>query len=258
MINFTYLFENKEKFRLQYLSAKPFPHLIIDNLCNEQKLLELYSQIPDLENKSRDYVFASNKFEKSNYSVLGKLFKELHDDFHSVEMNEFLSYVSSKDVFVDPKNHGGGLHQGKSKSRLDMHLDFNYHPMETNWYREMNLLFYMNKDWKDEYGGNLLIEDLRTGDKKSIDVPFNRLIIQQCSNYSLHGYNQHNFPDGMYRTSIATYAYVKHINKIEIPRTTDWFPGKDSSVLKKILGKNMKHLVKIKSKLFGSGTARNQ
>jgi hypothetical protein len=258
MINFQQLTENAEKYRLDYLSARPFSYLIIDGFCDQDKLSEMYLQIPDLENKSRDYMFANNKFEKSNYASLGPLFKELHDDLHSDKMNTFLSFISSKDVFVDPKNFGGGLHQGKSKSRLDMHLDFNYHPLEAMWYREMNLLLYIHKDWKPEYGGNLVIKDLRTDEKRDLPVPFNRLIIQKCAPYTLHGYYEHNFPEGSYRTSIATYAYVKHTNQLEKPRTTDWFPDKDNTALKKILGRNFKHLVKVKSLLFGSGTAKNQ
>ena len=258
MINFENLTEKADQFRIDYLSAKPFSYLIIDDFCDTAKLLELYSKIPDLENKSRDYMFAKNKFEKSNYGALGPLFQELHDELHSEKMDQFLSYISAKDIFVDPKNFGGGLHQGKSRSRLDMHLDFNYHPLEKNWYREMNLLFYLNKDWKPEYGGDLIIQDLRTGIKKSLAVPFNRLIVQKCSSYSLHGYNAHTFPEGSYRTSIATYAYVQHIKQIETPRTTDWFPDKDTSMFKRFLGKNMKHLVKAKSIFFGSGTAKNQ
>lgn len=258
MINFEKINKNINQYRIDYLSAKPFPYLVIDDFCDVEKLSTLYSQIPELENKSRDYMFANNKFEKSNYASLGPLFKELHDDLHSEKMNEILSFISSKDVFVDPKNFGGGLHQGKSNSRLDMHLDFNYHPLESSWYREMNLLLYLNKDWTPEYNGNLKLEDLRTGYKTEIHVPFNRLIIQNCSSFSLHGYDSHNFPPGLYRTSIATYAYVKHNNIIEKPRTTDWFPSKDSSFIKRYLGRNMKHLVKFKSKFFGSGTAKNQ
>ena len=94
--------------------------------------------------------------------------------------------------------------------------------------------------------------------KKELDVPFNRLIIQQCAPYSLHGYNMTNFPDGKFRTSVATYAYQIHENLIETPRTTDWFPNNDASFLKKQLAKNYNFLVQTKNKFFGSGTAKNQ
>ena len=256
MIDFELLYKKREEFRTLYLSAKPFPHLSIDNFAEIDKIIKLHSQIPDLDTKSKDYMFANNKFEKSNYKTLGPLFDELYNDLCSDRMNDFLSFISSKKIIVDPKNHGGGLHQGKKNSSLDMHLDFNYHPMHKYLYREMNLLLYLNKDWKEEYKGHLKIEDLRTGEKKEISVPFNRLIIQQCAPYTLHGYDQTKFPENLYRTSVATYAYHQHIRYLEDPRTTDWFP-EDGSSFKKFLGRKMKYLVKIKTSIFGSGTSKN-
>jgi hypothetical protein len=259
MINFDTLFKNKELLRANYLTATPFSHLTIDNICNESKLNEAYSNIPVLKNKSRDYMFAKNKYEKSNYGEISPLFKELQDDLKSEKMNEFLSYITAKDVFVDPMNHGGGLHQGRKNSFLDMHLDYNYHPNNNNWWREMNLLLYLNKDWKDEYGGHLELLDLRTGKSKKCNVAFNTLIIQKCHDYTLHGYKPTKFPEGVFRTSIATYAFSKHIKQLYPPRTTDWFPDKEGDgSFKKYLGRNFKSIVKIKNKLFGSGTSKNQ
>lgn len=260
MINFDYLEANKETFREQYLLAKPFSHLIVDDFCDEEKILKMRNQIPELDNKSRDYVFANNKFEKSNYKELGPLFNELYEDLRSDRMNQFLKFVVNQDVFVDPKNHGGGLHQGKKNSFLDMHLDFNYHPLEEKWFRQVNILLYLNKEWKEEYGGHLKIEDLRTGEKEEISVPFNRVIIQECAPYTLHGYDMTSFPEGNFRTSVATYGYVKHLTYLETPRTTDWFPdkGSDPSSFKTLLSKNYNALVQIKNKLLGSGTAKNQ
>lgn len=258
MINFDYLEQNKEKLRIQYLTASPFPYLTLDGICDEEKLTKAYDNIPVLSNKSRDYMFANNKFEKSNYKVLGTEFNELYEDLRSERMNKFLSYIAAEEIFVDPKNHGGGLHQGQGNSFLDMHLDFNYHPIEKSWFRNMNLLLYMNKDWKPEYGGHLKLEDLRTGKKGALEVPFNRLIIQQTRGFTLHGYDMTSFPEGKFRTSIATYAYTVHKTHIEKPRTTDWFPNDDASPMKKMMAKHMTTAVKIKNQLFGSATAKNQ
>lgn len=258
MIHFDRLEQNQEELRLKYLTNRPFSYLVIDDFCDTEKLMELRSQIPDLKNKSRDYMFANNKFEKSNYKELGPLFNEIYEDLKSERFNKFLSFISAKDVFVDPKNHGGGLHQGKKNSFLDMHLDFNYHPINTHWYRQMNLLLYLNSEWKEEYKGHLRIEDLRSGESKTLAVPFNRMIIQECGPYTLHGYDMTAFPDGNFRTSIATYAYTNHLRHMEKPRTTDWFPDQNASPLKKTIAKNYDFAVKIKNKLFGSGTAKNQ
>lgn len=261
MIRFDVLEADKERHRLSYLTAQPFPHLIVDDFCDADRLAEMVASVPELENKSRDYIFAGNKFEKSNYRELGPLFDELYEDLRSDRMNEFLRWISCRDVFVDPANHGGGLHQGKSGSFLDMHVDFNYHPMHDLWYREFNLLLYLNRDWRPEWGGNLRIEDLRTGVQNEFEVPFNRMIFQQCAPYTLHGYDPTSFPEGVHRTSIATYAYSEHTRHIERPRTTDWHPdhgAEGASKAKMFAARHYNTLVQAKNRVLGSGTAKNQ
>jgi hypothetical protein len=257
MINLDHLEANKEKLRMEYLLAKPYPYLVIDNFCEKDKLERMYNSIPELKNKSRDYVFAHNKFEKSNYRELGPEFEELYTELSSERMNRFLSYISNEEIFVDPANHGGGLHQGRKNSFLDMHLDFNYHPLHKGWFRNMNLLLYLNKDWKPEYKGHLKLVDLRTGEAKELEVPFNRMIIQQTRAYTLHGYDITNFPDHNYRTSVATYAYSIHKANIEKPRTTDWVVQNGKPV-KKAIAAIYGPAVKIKNMLFGSATAKNK
>lgn len=256
MIDFERLENEKDVLRLEYLLAKPFPYLVIDELCVNDKALKLYEQIPDIKTKSRDYVFAANKFEKSKIKDISPLFEELYNDLTSERFQRFLCFITNENVFVDKAFHGGGIHQGKKNSFLDMHIDFNYHPVNKNWYRNLNLLYYLNKDWKPEYGGHLKLEDLRTGEKKTIEIPFNRFIIQQTRNYTLHGYDLTAFPDGVYRTSIASYAYTIHQVNIERPRTTDWHPG-DGQPFKKFLARIYDPAVKIKNKLFGSSTAKH-
>lgn len=256
MIQIERLMSEKEQLRLDYLLAKPFPHLIIDDFCDTQELNALLEEMPNIDTKSRDYVFAANKFEKSKFWMLSPRFEQLYQELLSDKFQEFLSFITNEAVFMDPKFHGGGIHQGKEGSFLDMHLDFNYHPLQKNWYRNLNILLYLNKDWKSEYGGHLKLKDLRSGEYKEVGVPFNRLVIQQTRNYTLHGYDHIRFPAGSYRTSIAGYAYSHHQHHIEKPRTTDWFVPTDQPV-KHFLSRIYDPAVKIKNALFGSGTAKH-
>ena len=94
MIKFDELLENKEKYRLMYLTAKPFPHLVLKEICDEVLLLKAFETIPILDNKSRDYMFASNKFEKSNYGEISPLLNELQEDLRSDKMNDFLTFIT--------------------------------------------------------------------------------------------------------------------------------------------------------------------
>ena len=242
--------------RMEFLLGKPFPHLVIDGICEPGPVEELFAELPEIDTKSRDYVFANNKFEKSKFWLLSPHFRALYEDLISKEFGEFLCFITNEEVFVDRKFHGGGIHQGKQDSFLDMHLDFNYHPLQKLWYRNLNILLYLNPGWKEEYGGHLELEDLRSGEKKSLGVPFNRMIIQQTRNFTLHGYNIIRFPPGQYRTSVACYAYSQHLHAIEKRRTTDWHVGSGQPV-KRFLARVYDPAVKIKNALFGSGTAKN-
>lgn len=123
----------------------------------------------------------------------------------------------------------------------------------------MNLLLYLNKDWKPEYGWQLKLRDLRTDERTEIPINFNTLVIQQCEDYTLHGYDFTSFPEGKFRTSIATYAFTEHARQLYKPRTTDWIPEKEGDgLLKRLIGRNFHRLVKVKNSILGSGTAKNQ
>ncbi len=257
MVNFEYIEANKDDFREQFLKAKPFPHIGIDNLCDEKKLIELYNSIPEIETKSADYIFATEKYEKSKFKQLGGVFEELHNDLTSDRFKSWLSYITNEEVFIDPKFYGGGIHQGRKGSFLDMHADFNYHPLHSKWFRNLNLLLYINKNWKPEYGGHLRLEDSRTGEKTEVEVPFNRLAIMHCRGYTLHGYDPINFPEGTARTSIAAYAYTIHQQPKEAPRTTEWHIAPKKNFAKYLISKIWVPAVKLKSKFSKSNTAKH-
>ena len=128
--------------------------------------------------------------------------------------------------------------------------------MKETWFRNLNLLLYLNKDWKKEYGGELRLEHAETGDKTEVDVPFNRLAIMLCRGYTLHGYDPIDFPENTFRTSIAAYAYTIHENPQESSRTTVWKVEK-SNPIKYIISKIWVPAVKLKSKFSKSKTAGN-
>jgi hypothetical protein len=48
MINWHLLEDNLESLKLAYLSAQPFPHLVLTDFCDEEKLSKLYASIPEL------------------------------------------------------------------------------------------------------------------------------------------------------------------------------------------------------------------
>ena len=117
-----------------------------------------------------------------------------------------------------------------------MHVDFNIHPQNNEWIRELNILLYLNKSWKKEYKGELEIEHLESrGAIKKIEPIFNRCVIMLTKNFTLHGYKKINFPKNEFRRSIATYAYSLSKNNQIKERSTQWFP-EDSHPVKGFWG----------------------
>ncbi len=257
MIDFERLEKEKDMLRQKFLNAKPFPHIAIDDFLFPGMSEKLYEVIPapEQKNKSRDYIFAKNKFEFSNMKKFSTDFERLYEDLTSDRFAKLISYISNEKIFIDPKFHGGGIHLGGEQSYLNMHADFNYHPINKNWFRNLNILLYLNKDWHSEYGGNLKLKDSRTGENTEVEVPMNRLVIMHCRGYTLHGYDKTNFPKDTYRTSIAIYGYTLHEKQIEDMRTTLWVD--DKSAIKRLIGKLYLPAVKAKNKFFGSGTAKH-
>jgi hypothetical protein len=261
MIRFEHIERQATTLNASFIGAKPFPWLAIDDFCDISRLRELEGAVPDpVEagiNKSRDYVFARNKFEKSEFRTLGTDFAELYEDLVSERFQRLVQRITGEDVFIDPAFHGGGIHQGGDGSYLDMHADFNMHPERANWFRNLNILLYLNRDWRPEYGGHLKLRHRESGEHAEIEPLFNRCVIMHTRAHTLHGYDRIHFPPGRYRRSIAAYAYTLVQERSAEARSTIWYP-EDANLSKRWLGLAWPRLVAIKRRFFGSRTAQNR
>ena len=258
IINFEKIESNINKYKSNFNNSSPFPHIVIDDFCYTEELMDIYKKIPNIneKNRSRDQFFSSKKYEKSNLTNIDDKFNIIHNELLSKRFENFLKDLTGKKIFIDPKFHGGGIHQSESGSFLDMHTDFNYHPNEPKWFRYLNLLLYINPGWKNEWGGHLDIENKITKDKKSIEPLFNRMVIMLTNDITLHGFKKTNFPKGKNRSSLASYAYIEVQKRIEKTRTTNWYLGWNQPI-KKITSIILPPIIILKNKIFGNNTSKN-
>ncbi|MGI9544219.1 MAG: 2OG-Fe(II) oxygenase [Cyclobacteriaceae bacterium] len=193
-------------------NAKPFRYLVIDGFLHPDKADEAYKAYPDLTSLDWDnttYINQKNKFQKRDFeadSFYDLLFKELNSE-------EFLKTIEDitgiRSLLPDRSLFGGGLHQSVKGAFLDIHIDYNIHP-ETKKHRRLNILIYLNQDWRPEYNGDLELWDMKK--KKCIEKihpDFNRCVIFETNNISFHGHPRPlNTPDSVSRKSIAAYYYT--------------------------------------------------
>lgn len=257
-IDFEKLEQDIEALSDAYFTAEPFEHLVIDGFLNLEAINRLRSEElvfkPSTKEKSSDFVFAKNKMENPKLEIISDTTRRIRDDLTSPRFAKILSEVVRIQVFVDKSFVGGGLHQGGPNSFLDMHADFTRHPVERSWIRELNILIYLNCDYKHTWGGALDLEHADTGQKASIAPIENRAVIMLTKPHTLHGYRKLNFPPDRFRTSIAAYAYsFDNGGRLAPYSTTTWRPR---SPIKRAFAKAFGPMVALKQSILGSRTAK--
>lgn len=206
-----YLKDLALKYREQYAQAKPFPHVVIDNFLPEEILEEVLAEFP--KPKQIEWENFQNAAEKKLASrheqQMGDATRMLLYNFNSATFITFLEILTSIDgIIPDPHFEGGGLHQIERGGYLKMHVDFNWHA-KMKLDRRLNLLLYLNKDWKEEYGGYLELWDteLTRCEQKILPV-FNRCVVFSTTDFSYHGHPEPlTCPEDRSRKSLALYYY---------------------------------------------------
>ena len=241
-----------------FKNASPFPLLVIDDFLDTATAEALLAEFPavDAMPKSRDYMFG-DKHELSSVAEQGPTSRAFYDALLGEQFQQFIRTLTDRPLFVDPAFHGGGFHQSGDGGFLDTHVDFNMHPLHEDWLRTLNILLYLNKDWKPEYDGRLLVKASPDDEPVGIEPKFNRGLLMLTDAHTFHGFKKMSLPAGVTRKSIATYAYEQvPVGSVE-SRTTGWSP-EDGGTVKKSIAKHYNTLVRAKTKVFGSATAKNR
>ncbi len=206
----------------QYSLADPFPHVQIDNFFSTEHLQSILDEFPDLSKlkDSQNYKNQNEiKFAYNDYKSFPDKIKNFFDFLNSETFLNFLQSITSikEKLIADEKLSGGGLHEIKSGGLLKVHTDFNKHPTY-NFDRRVNVLIYLNKNWKEEYNGCLELWDKSMKECKQKILPnFNKMVIFSTTDFSNHGHpDPINCPNNISRKSIALYYFSKGRPKEEI------------------------------------------
>ena len=194
-----------------YANAKPYPHIVLDNFFDPKIVDQILTEFP--KPKAINWQTFDNSAEiklasaaESSFGPMTRLFLY---HLNSVTFLEFLGRVTGIDNLIsDPHFEGGGLHQIVPGGKLAVHADFNKH----RFYgldRRLNLLLYLNKNWREEYGGHLELwnREMSRCEAKILPV-FNRMMIFGTTDFTYHGHpDPLQCPEGMTRKSLALYYF---------------------------------------------------
>ena len=207
------LLELANKNSAKYQNAKPCPHIYFDDFLPEGVAQKVFEEFPNPDDK----IWTRNYSDEHQYKMAcedpTKFPPSIRETLEQLNSSEFIDFLEKltgiEGLIPDPHYRGGGLHQIIPGGFLKVHVDFNWHK-RLKLERRLNLLLYLNKNWKDEYGGHFeLWNKEMTQAEVKILPKFNRIALFSTSEDSFHGHpDPITCPDGMTRKSLALYYYT--------------------------------------------------
>lgn len=219
---------NLDKIKDLFVHAKPFEHVIIDNFLKNEVAEHICSEFPeDFTNWHKYNNPLEVKYAFDNLEEMGENTQKMFEWFASDQLTNIISKITDiPNLENDPYLHGAGLHAHPRNGRLNMHLDYEKHPILKNKERRINIILFITKDWKEEWhGDNQLWDSELTECKVKTHVKFNRALLFKTNNISWHGLpDKISCPEGVYRKSIA-YYYISDL----VTKASDDKQGNDGS-----------------------------
>lgn len=217
--NSSYLNKLAESQKDIWHDAEPFSHIVIDDFLPEDLALQIGNSFPgedDIEwrlagpgDSKHSGLKKVEKLSTSNEENFPDTIRHMMYCFQSGVFLTFLEKLTGFEYLSsDPHNFGCGLHSTGTGGRLMVHLDASRHPNK-DFIQLINMIYYCNPDWKDEYGGDLELWDKSVKKcVKKVSPKFNRAVIFHTGKYSYHGHPvPTTSPEGVRRNSLAVYYY---------------------------------------------------
>ena len=213
----------------------PFENVVIDNFIKDEYIAPLLDDMDKLT-IDKQYYAGDSIFENKKVAFKNCFDKTLDELFQELNGDEFIDLLENKTGITgiirnNLKLRGAVVHKVFNDGFLCMHKDFEGYDDEKYGIidRRLNLLLYMNNDWKDEYNGELCLFDYQSCQiTKKISPILNRCVIFFTYG-NIHGHPKPlQLPDNKARQSIAIYYYTKNttgknLNGTDIEQHVTWY-----------------------------------
>jgi len=214
VLDFADLETRLPKLAESYRAAEPFPHIVFDEFLDPDIARAAAAEFdpPDSDEWNSFVHVNERKYSNTAPETWGSASRSILDVLQSDRFVKFLTDLTGiEDLLRDDALEGGGLHQSRRGGFLNVHADYTVHPKHRHWRRRVNVLVYLNPEWRDEYGGEL---ELWSRDMKhkveSVAPTCNRAVIFTTDMDSFHGHpDPLQCPEDLARRSLALYYFTE-------------------------------------------------
>ncbi|MBL97286.1 MAG: proline hydroxylase [Legionellales bacterium] len=192
----------------------PFPSCVVDDFFHPSIARELLSEFPAFDSKIWHQYDNAIEIKKvcNNWNVFPETTYKV---FSLLNSKNFIDIIEKnlggdKKLYPDIGLNGGGWHIHGRGGLLNTHLDYSLHP-KLKLQRKLNLIVYLNEDWKESWGGGLGFwgneSPSEPGElKRKISPIYNRAVLFDTTQNSWHGLPEAiKCPANHFRKSLAVY-----------------------------------------------------
>ena len=221
-----------KSFADKYQSGKPYHDICVDNFLPVSVVEKVREEALTMRKKDAENASLQEKNKASYHAdLLPSYSRAALGALNSQAFLRFLEEMTGiPGLIPDPYFKGGGIHRTETGGFLGIHADFNQHK-QMNLERRLNVLIYLNPDWKPEYGGAF---EIWTSDMKSKVEGFTPIMNRMCcfstSSNSYQGNPEPvHHPESEARLSIATYYYTATWDETKVAHSTLFRPRPGTS-----------------------------
>lgn len=186
----------------------PTRFVAIDDVLPESLARQVFERFPVVTQMRLLSTFREHKYTSKALDKMDPLITAATFAFQTPEVIQEVEFITGfQDMMGDPHLYAGGVSTMLEGHFLNPHID-NSHDSDQQFYRVLNLLYYVSPNWCAENGGNLELWDEPVKEQVEIPSLFNRLVIMETHARSWHSVNR--VKSAEQRCCVSNYYFSPH------------------------------------------------
>lgn len=185
MIRYGDLTDLAQQWRTSYITAEPFPHLVIDHVFDHTFLAEAAQEFPSIS-EMQERAGSPGVYQMSDRARLSPRLRMITDELLGKTFGQLLSDITETRVLTDPAGEWGTLRQSVDGVEGKIHYPPLVHGTKP-WRRALILILTVTEGLDERNGGCLqLWDEGRETPRATLAPLFNRAVVFQASDKAFH------------------------------------------------------------------------
>ncbi len=228
-----------DKLRREFRESTPTHLICIEDFLEREfaeAVADSYPSYGEAQSHGREFKWVNErvKVQITKNQSMPEPVQTLNRIFADPEFLDVVGQVTQiQPLVADPGLAGAGMHIMGRGGSLGVHTDFTM--LDSGLHRRLNILVYLNREWKDEWDGSFEVWDPPVKERLHRFTPdFNRCVLFNTTRDSFHAVSALRCPREINRISFAAYYYTEEPpdgwdgiarNTIYKARPEEWWKG---------------------------------